>query len=263
LLAPEGQTEAQFMSKARLDFLEKGSATCLALQSLFQGFHKARNDAERGVRLESLYRKVHFLTVSARVAECPCLTQMASVLEALLFEIIANPTKMSPSIFRTVALAIDFLGALYERDQEAPSGPPASAHILVLDDDQISNRLIVSALRSANFEAESVDDPIAALGWLRQKAYDLILVDLEMPGIDGFEFCRRARQLPGCQHTPVIYVTIHSAFENRVKSALSGGQDLIAKPVFPMELAVKVVTQIMKSQILAAPGVSTKAGSGV
>jgi len=48
-------------------------------------------------------------------------------------------------------------------------------------------------------------------------------------------------------------VTGHSEFEHRVKGALSGAQDLIAKPIFPMELAVKALTQTMKSQLLTSP----------
>jgi CheY-like chemotaxis protein len=72
---------------------------------------------------------------------------------------------------------------------------------------------------------------------------------MEMPGMDGLEFCRRVRQMPGYQHTPIIFVTSHSDFDLRVKSTLSGGQDLISKPIFPLELAVKSVTQALKSQL--------------
>jgi len=57
------------------------------------------------------------------------------------------------------------------------------------------------------------------------------------------------RALPGCRRTPVIYVTGHSDFESRAKSVLSGGNDLIAKPVFPMELRVKAMTHLLKSQL--------------
>jgi CheY-like chemotaxis protein len=64
--------------------------------------------------------------------------------------------------------------------------------------------------------------------------------------MDGFELCRRLRTLPGYQKTPVIFVTSHSDFESRARSKLSGGDDLISKPVFPMELAVKAVAQLLK-----------------
>ena len=72
---------------------------------------------------------------------------------------------------------------------------------------------------------------------------------IEMPRIDGFELCRRLRLLPGYQQTPVIYVTAHDDFEHRAKSALSGGDDFISKPVLSMELAVKALTQLVKRQL--------------
>jgi CheY-like chemotaxis protein len=89
------------------------------------------------------------------------------------------------------------------------------------------------------------------LQWLKERRFDLVLLDIEMAGMDGFELCRRLRTLPGYQKTPVIYVTSHSDFENRAKSVLSGGDDLISKPVFPMELAVKAVTLLLKRRIVA------------
>jgi CheY-like chemotaxis protein len=255
MLPSEGQTETHKITKVREDFLERGPATLSTVRSLFRAFHKAAGDSQRSVQLDSLYTQVHFLTVAARVGECHRLAQMASVLEALLLELTSYPARISPSVFRTVAIAVDFLGILFEHDRKAASGftPAAQTLALVLDDDAVCRRVIVSALRNAQFEVEGAGDPVSTLPWLSKKHYGLIVLDMEMPGMDGFEFCRRLRQLPGYQDTPVIHVTAHSEFENRVKGALSGGQDLITKPIFPMELAVKAVTQTMKSQLLTSP----------
>jgi len=73
-----------------------------------------------------------------------------------------------------------------------------------------------------------------------------VLLDIAMPGMDGFELCQRLRKLPGYQKTPVLYVTANDDFENRAKGVLSGGDDLISKPVFPMDLAVKAVALLLK-----------------
>jgi putative two-component system response regulator len=70
-----------------------------------------------------------------------------------------------------------------------------------------------------------------------------------MPGMGGFELCEKIRQLPNYKRTPVIFVTGHADFDNRIHSVLSGGNDLIAKPVFPIELAVKAVTHLLRSQL--------------
>ena len=82
-----------------------------------------------------------------------------------------------------------------------------------MDDDPLSNRLVVAALQRAHLQARSTDDPMVGLQWLKESRFDLVLLDIEMPGMDGFELCRRLRTLPGYQKTPVIYVTSHSDFE--------------------------------------------------
>ena len=253
LLPSEGQTETQNPTKVRQDFLERGPATLWTLRKLFRAFRQAGDDAQRRLRLDNLYTKVHFLTVAARLGECHHLAQMASVLEALLLELTTYPARLSTSVLSTLGTAVDFLRDVFEHDQKAASGvaPAAETLALVLDDDAVCRQVIVSALHNAYFKAEGAGDPLAALPWLSEKQYGLITLDLEMPGMDGFEFCRRVRQLPGYQHTPVIYVTIHSEVENRIKGAFSGGQEWIAKPLFPLELAVKAVTETMKAQLLA------------
>jgi CheY-like chemotaxis protein len=78
--------------------------------------------------------------------------------------------------------------------------------------------------------------------------YDLVLLDIEMPQMTGFDLCRKLRGIPGYENTPVIYVTSHSHFESRAKSILAGGNDLIAKPVFPIELTLKSVLHILKNR---------------
>jgi len=262
-LPSEDQTETQSTARFREDFLKKGAASLSSVRGLFRAFHKARDDAERKLELESLYREVHLLAVSARAAECHHLTRMASVLEALLLKLVTSPAWITPSVLSTIANAIDLFGSLLEHDQKAASGspPPGEILVLVLDNDQVSRHVMVSALRNAHFKAEGAGDPVSTLDWLSEKHYDLILLDLEMPGMDGFEFCRRVRQLPACRNTPIIYVTAHSEFENRVKGTLSGGQDLLAKPIIPTELAVKVVTQTIKSRLLTVAGPSRRKGT--
>ena len=75
-----------------------------------------------------------------------------------------------------------------------------------------------------------------------------------MPGMDGIELCKRTRRLPGYENTPIIYVTLHSDFETRAKSALSGADDLIAKPILATELAAKAVMHLLKSQLTRSKG---------
>ncbi len=240
---------AQFHSKARHSFLQNARATCTSLRTLCQAFTSASNPAEREERLQALCRKVHFIAATAGLTECHRLAQMASVFEALLFELSDRPAAPSPSVLRTIVNTIDFLTLLFDCARDAEPEAPLSAQALVVDDDPFSNRLLLSALLRAHLQARSTRDPGEGLQWLQERRFDLVLLDIEMPGMDGFELCRRLRRLPGYQKTPVIFVTVHGDFENRSKSILSGGDDVIAKPVFPMELAVKAVAALLKRQL--------------
>ena len=70
-------------------------------------------------------------------------------------------------------------------------------------------------------------------------AFDLIFMDVNMPDMNGFDVCAEIRKSKHNKNTPVIFVTMHSDYENRFQSLQSGGDDLISKPITPLELIVK------------------------
>jgi CheY-like chemotaxis protein len=148
---------------------------------------------------------------------------------------------------------LEFLVELLETPEEGSKTASTEPKALVVDDDKLSHRLVVTALRNAHVEAKGTDNPELALRLLQERTYDLILLDVEMPGMDGLELCERLRALPAYEKTPVIYVTIHSDFETQAKTLMSGGNDLIAKPIQPAELAVKAVMHLLK-HLRAMPG---------
>jgi CheY-like chemotaxis protein len=240
---------ADFEARARRSFLQNAPATCTAMRSLCQAFTKAPNEAERDLRLQTFYRKIHFVAATAGLASCHRLAQMASAFEALLFELIGKPALLTPSVLRTTATTVDFLALLFDAARGSDLDVPLSAQVLVVDDDSLNNRLVVTALQCAHLHPRSTDDPLVGLQWLKETHFDLVLLDIEMPGMDGFELCRRLRLLSGHEKTPVIYVTGHADFDSRARSVLSGGDDLISKPVFPIELAVKAVSHLLKSDL--------------
>jgi CheY-like chemotaxis protein len=239
-------------AKAGEDLLAHAPTICADLRKLFQVVaQQPRNGPEQQMRWQNLYRRVHFLAAAAGLTEYTQLTQTAAVFEALLYVLMKEPARIGPSVLRTLANLVDFVELLFRHAGESVPGSPRSAGVLVVDDDPVSNRLVVSALRAAQLDPYSTDDPLVAWQWATHEHFDLILLDIEMPGLDGFEFCKRLRALPGYELTPVMFVTAHSDFESRAKSSVSGGDDLIAKPILPMELAAKVVMHLVTRQMPA------------
>jgi len=237
--------DSQLQQKARTDFLAHCDQICADLRRLYQHFAESRNDTERGMRLQNLYRKVHFVTATAGLADCHQLAQMASIFEALLFELVSKRGRLSPSVLKTIEETIEFFAVLFGRAKDLPPGRVKPVPALAVDDDPLNNRLVLAGLRQAHFSAQAVEDPGEALRRLQMFQFGLVLLDIEMPGMDGFELCRRLRQLPGYEKVPVIYVTSHSDFENQSKSVESGGNDFISKPAMPLELAVKAVRRLL------------------
>jgi CheY-like chemotaxis protein len=240
------ETHAHDPARDRSMFLEKTTAIREDLRKLFTAYTRATDPSERHTRLENVYRKVHFITASAGLAGCANLAQMAAVFEALLFELVSRPSLTNTSLTRTLVLTVDFLCNLLDAAASETPAATRPGEALVVDDDPLSNRLVVAALLSTGVVGRATEDPLVAMEWAKQKQYQIVFLDIEMPGMDGFEFCKRLRDLPGYKKTPVVYITNHTDFEHRAKSAISGADDLIGKPVFPIELAVKSVMQLLR-----------------
>jgi len=182
---------------------------------------------------------------------------MGGALEALLFELVEKPQMVNPSTTRTVVAAVDYLALLLTDARTVRRDESLTGEVLVVDDDPLANRIALAALGRAKLKARSTENPLTALEWLTQNRFELFLLDIEMPHLNGYELCRKIRCLPGYEKTPVIYITSHGDFESRSRSILAGGNDLIAKPIFPIELAVKAVTHLISGRLAAPAPVPT------
>jgi diguanylate cyclase (GGDEF)-like protein len=120
------------------------------------------------------------------------------------------------------------------------------SRILVIDDDAYSARLIDDCLRSAGFVSSYCCESAEAMRQIQEDLPDLIVLDVVMPGIDGFELCRRVRQHPAMQFTPILFVTRKGDVEGRVRGLEVGGSDYIAKPFEPRELIARVRSHLTR-----------------
>jgi CheY-like chemotaxis protein len=112
--------------------------------------------------------------------------------------------------------------------------------VLVVDDNSIAQTIASHALRRHSFEVECAGDGRLALQAASKIQFDVILMDLQMPGWDGFETVEQIRQLPGYRETPIIAVTANCSDEYRARSVQCGMQDFLAKPVRTRELVQAV-----------------------
>lgn len=245
--------DKEVRARAREEFLANAPANSAALRTLFHAFASATEETML-FRLEDLYRKVHFLTGTAGLAECHHVAQMAAVFEAMLYQMMDQPSRITPSVLRTSAMAIDFINMLFGRASWCPGEAPLPrGNVLVVDDDPVCTRLVLWALQQAHLECRSAENAGEALDLLKNIRFDLVLLDVGLPDMDGIEFCKLLRTMPECSQLPVIHCTSHTDFQTRTQSALSGGDDFISKPVLPMELALKAVMHLLERQHTRPP----------
>jgi cyclic di-GMP phosphodiesterase len=111
--------------------------------------------------------------------------------------------------------------------------------ILIVDDESAARIALATLLRREGFEVRDVGDGEVALGECASFRPDLILLDILMPGVDGFEVCRRVKATPETRLTPVVLITGLSATEDRIKGINAGADDFLSKPIDFNELLAR------------------------
>ena len=227
------------------------------LRAGYQNFTRAEREDLRRTALLQMHRHLRLLAGSANVLALRKVVQLSTALEALFVELYTEPAKITASVVRTIAHSIETLASLFDRpansqDEVIPS------KILVVDDEVIARELICSAVGKADLEAVGLDDPLAAQRLLKRERFDLIFLDVEMPGLTGLELCVKIRAMEPNRSTPIVFVTSHSDFGSRAQSALSGGNDFIAKPFLLVEVALKALTWLFKDGAQPLPTASVQ-----
>ena len=248
----DAEADAAFQSELRKSFVESLPATLATLRAGMQNLIKADDEATRLKYIYELYRRIHALNGNSAIAGLLTIAHMSAALEALLKEIYEKPKNINPSTLRTVAAAMDFLGLLFERSTQPDKQEMPPTNILVVDDEAISRRAIVYALEKAQLQSVNVEDPNAAFKLLSENPFDLVFLDVDMPGMTGYELCTKLRTLPAHKKTPVVFVTVLSDFDNRTSSKMAGGNDFIAKPYLFIELTVKALIHVLRGKLQPA-----------
>ena len=108
--------------------------------------------------------------------------------------------------------------------------------ILVVDDDEMVLMALDELLRPEGYEVHTALRGAEALERLDQNGYDLLVLDIIMPEMDGFELCKRIREREGYKKTPIVFLTAKSREKDRVIGLEAGANLFLSKPIAPDKL---------------------------
>lgn len=234
-----GEDPARVMLEARKGFSSAFAGECGALAAL------AAQDFDDAVTIDHAIKRLHRMAGLGGTVGFPRVSAKAAELEEAL-----RLASLSPSQLRA---GLGVLETLFQQDLDqqppAPVSGPAQAGaqltVLLVEDEPIQRTITSAHLRRAghrSIEVTSGDEVIAAARNVRP---DVILLDVEMPGMSGYEVCRLLKSDPQLSGTPIAFLSAHTNLDHRLAGLSHGADDFLTKPIDARELAVRI-------QLLAA-----------
>lgn len=129
-------------------------------------------------------------------------------------------------------------------DAETAVEAAKGALVLIVDDEPLNIEVLKSQLRRENYRVTAAMDGVQALEVLEAERPDLILLDLMMPRMDGYETCRRIRESNTAAELPIIILTARGQMEDLVRGLRAGANDYLSKPFYQEELLARIRSQL-------------------
>lgn len=126
---------------------------------------------------------------------------------------------------------------------------PFRAKILVVDDDRINRTLLTTMLKNEGYEVDSAENGLQCLDKLHAGRYDILLLDLHMPGMDGYEVLHSMGEDGTLKQVPVIVISAADSLDDVIKSIILGAADHIPKPFNPILLRARL-SAVLKAKML-------------
>jgi cyclic di-GMP phosphodiesterase len=122
--------------------------------------------------------------------------------------------------------------------------------ILVVDDEIAVGAMLVYLLTQAGYEVEAAVSADKALRLAQAQTFDLITLDVDMPGVNGFQLFQKLKQMPPTAETPVVFVSGNATLENQQRAFELGAVDFIEKPFGASEFVTRIHSWVEASTVI-------------
>lgn len=127
--------------------------------------------------------------------------------------------------------------------------------VLLVEDDKNMAVLVGEWLERHHYEIDFAEDGLDAVNLARENAYDVIVLDVAMPRLNGVEACRRLREDGANTETPILMVTARDTLQDKIDGLDAGADDYMTKPFFPAELEARITALIRRRRAEVAPAI--------
>jgi DNA-binding response OmpR family regulator len=239
---PEDEEADQALRDARTRFVAGFTQRLSALGILLDSIERGSDAA-----VVPLRESAHKLAGLGGVLGFPTVSDQAALLEQATLQLELDPAAVRAAITRMGA------GFAHDLAGRAPSwaidaGRAAqSARILLVEDDQEQRRVAAAGLRAAGYKVVTAESGPEAVQTARLDRPDLILLDVDLPGLDGMAVCRQIKLEPALASVPVMFCTARTGLMDRMAGLTLGADDYIAKPYAPAELLIRIKRLISRT----------------
>jgi CheY-like chemotaxis protein len=188
-----------------------------------------------------------FSESAARLGDHP-ISRLGLAIEGLLQDLTSRKEPPDSASIRTLTHATELIARLLEPGQLERTQVLPHPRVLAVDDDAELLQTLTASLELAHLPTTTCVNSAAARELVEKSDFDLLLLDVNLPGVDGHALCSQIRGNDRYRKTPVIFLTGANSLDHRAQASLSGGNDFLPKPFNTAELTVKAETWIWKKR---------------
>ena len=231
------------------EFLAYLATSVAELKKEIKTIGESDDEPKRLGMLAQLYLRFQCLARKIAVPELRPATALSIALEGLFKKFVANPKNATASALDSAVSGLEMLNELCAGGVKPNLAEDPPMRILVVDDEPLARRAVLGALQMAFARPDSTESGETALALAAEKEFDVVFMDVCMPGMDGFTTCTRIRETPLNRATPVVFVTSYSDEPFRTQAVNCGGNDFVVKPFAFAEITVKALTFALRGRL--------------